>query len=73
MTARASHPTTAKACPNIKVTAQSLDYNAMLNKLRTAALGTAAPMVARLPIQWGGEFAAKGQLAELKPSDICGR
>ena len=36
--------------PNIKVTAQNIDYNQMLDKLRTAALGRAAPMVGRLPI-----------------------
>ena len=59
-----------KAYPNIKVTKQNLDYNEMLNKLRTAALGRAAPMVARLPILWGVEFAAKGQLMELKPEDL---
>ena len=39
----------------------------MLDKLRTAALGKAAPMVARLPILWGVEFAAKGQLREFGP------
>lgn len=60
----------AKTYPNIKVTKQNLDYNEMLNKLRTAALGKAAPMVARLPILWGVEFAAKGQLREFKPEDI---
>ena len=42
----------------------------MLTKLRAAALGTAAPMVAKLPILWGVEFAAKGQLEELKPEDV---
>ena len=45
---------------------QNLDYNQMLDKLRTAAAGNAAPDVARLPILWGAEFAAKGQLAEIK-------
>jgi len=60
----------AKTYPNITVDRQSLDYNDMLNKLRTAALGNAAPMVARLPILWGVEFAAKGQLMELKPEDV---
>ena len=44
---------------------QNLDYNQMLDKLRTAAAGNAAPDVARLPILWGAEFAAKGQLAEV--------
>ena len=56
--------------PNIKVQAQSLNYNEMLDKLRTAALGKAAPMVARLPILWGVEFAAKNQLAEFGPATV---
>ncbi len=34
---------------------QNLDYNQMLDKLRTAAAGNAAPDVARLPILWGAE------------------
>jgi multiple sugar transport system substrate-binding protein len=59
-----------KMYPSIKVTRQNLDYNDMLNKLRTAALGKAAPMVARLPILWGVEFAAKGQLLEFGPADV---
>ena len=56
--------------PNIEVEAQNIGYNDMLNKLRTAALGNAAPMVARLPILWGVEFAAKGQLQDLGPEDV---
>ena len=60
----------AKTYPNIKVNAQNLDYNQMLDKLRTAALGKSAPMVARLPILWGPEFAAKGQLMEFGPKDV---
>ena len=60
----------AKTYPNIKVTKQNLDYNDMLNKLRTAALGRAAPMVARMPILWGAEFAAKKQLVPMSPTDI---
>jgi multiple sugar transport system substrate-binding protein len=56
--------------PNIPTTVgdnvQNLDYNQMLDKLRTAAAGNAAPDVARLPILWGAEFAAKGQLAEIQ-------
>jgi multiple sugar transport system substrate-binding protein len=59
-----------KLYPNIKVTRQNLDYNTMLDKLRTAALGRSAPMVARLPILWGSEFAAKGQLMEFGPKDV---
>jgi multiple sugar transport system substrate-binding protein len=45
---------------------QNLDYNQMLDKIRTAAAGNAAPDVARLPILWSPEFAAKGQLAEVQ-------
>jgi multiple sugar transport system substrate-binding protein len=60
----------AKTYPNITVTKQNLDYNEMLNKTRTAALGKAAPMVARFPILWGVEFAAKGQLMEFGPEDV---
>jgi multiple sugar transport system substrate-binding protein len=51
--------------PNIEVDVQNLDYNQMLDKLRTAALGKAAPAVAKMPILWGVEFAAKGQLSEV--------
>ena len=60
----------AKTYPNIKVEKQSLDYNDMLNKTRTAALGKAAPMVAKFPILWGVEFAAKGQLMEFGPETV---
>jgi multiple sugar transport system substrate-binding protein len=60
----------AETYPNIKVTAQNLDYNQMLDKLRTAALGRAAPMVGRMPILWGVEFAAKGQLMAFAPPDV---
>ncbi len=60
----------AKTYPNITVEKQNLDYNQMLNKVRTAALGNAAPMVAKFPILWGVEFAAKGQLMPLKPEDV---
>ncbi|MBV9814051.1 MAG: sugar ABC transporter substrate-binding protein [Acetobacteraceae bacterium] len=60
----------AKTYPNIQVDKQNLDYNQMLDKLRTAALGNAAPMVAKMPIMWGVEFAAKGQLKEFGPHDI---
>jgi len=56
--------------PNIEIEKQNLDYNQMLDKLRTAALGNAAPMAARLPILWGVEFAAKGQLQEFSPADV---
>ena len=56
--------------PNIVVEKQNLGYNDMLNKARTAAIGNAAPMVAKFPILWGVEFAAKGQLMELGPAMV---
>ena len=60
----------AKTYPNIELVKQNLDYNAMLDKLRTASIGKSAPMVARLPILWGSEFAAKGQLMAFGPTDV---
>lgn len=60
----------AETYPNITVDAQNIGYNDLLNKIRTAALGNAAPMVARLPILWGSEFASKGQLSEMSPEDV---
>jgi multiple sugar transport system substrate-binding protein len=63
-----------KAYPGIPLvtgeSVQNLDYNQMLDKIRTAAAGNAAPDVARMPILWGVEFAAKGQLAEIKLEDF---
>ena len=60
----------AKTYPNIQLEKQNLDYNQIFDKIRTAALGNAAPMVVRLPILGGVEFAAKGQLRELGPTDV---
>jgi multiple sugar transport system substrate-binding protein len=61
--------TMAELYPNIPLepgnNVQNLHYNDMLDKVRTAALGNAAPDVARMPILWGVEFAAKEQLAEV--------
>ena len=51
-------------------TVQNLDYNQMLDKLRTAAAGNAAPITAKLPIMWAVEFAAKGLLQEMGPTDF---
>jgi multiple sugar transport system substrate-binding protein len=55
--------------PNISMevgdNVQNVGYNDMLDKIRTAALGAAAPDVARMPILWGVEFAAKQQLSEV--------
>ncbi len=56
--------------PNIELTVQNINYNQMLDKLRTASLGRAAPMLARMPILWGVEFAAKGFLQEMGPEDV---
>ncbi len=56
--------------PNITVDAQNIDYNQLLDKLRTATLGNAAPMVVRLQILGGVEFASKGYFKELKPEDV---
>ena len=60
----------AKTYPNITIEKQSFTYNDLLDKIRTAALGKAAPMVARLTLLWAPELAAKGFLNELKPEDV---
>jgi multiple sugar transport system substrate-binding protein len=60
----------AKTYPNITVEKQSFTYDQILDKLRTAALGNAAPMVARLMLLWAPELAAKGFLHELRPEDV---
>jgi multiple sugar transport system substrate-binding protein len=56
--------------PNIETDAQNIDYNVLLDKLRTTLLGNAGPMVVRLQIVGGVEFASKGYFQELKPEDI---
>ena len=56
--------------PNIQTDVQSITYNELLDKFRTALLGNAAPMVVRLQILGGVEFAAKGYLQALKPEDV---
>ena len=56
--------------PNITIDKLNLGYNDMATKLRTAALGRAAPTVVRLMLLWGCEFAAKGQLMEFAPEDV---
>jgi multiple sugar transport system substrate-binding protein len=58
------------AYPNITTDVQSITYNELLDKFRTALLGNAAPMVVRLQILGGVEFAAKGYLNPLKPEDV---
>ena len=52
-----------KTYPNIELEEQGITYNDLLDKFRTALLGNAAPMVVRLQILGGTEFAAKGYLA----------
>src|SRR3569623_1814585 len=56
--------------PNITVEKTNIDYNSIADKLRTAALGNAAPKCVLLLLLWGSEFASKGQLAEFKPEDV---
>ena len=56
--------------PNIQLEDQGITYNDLLDKFRTALLGNAAPMVVRLQILGGTEFAAKGYLQPLKPEDV---
>ena len=59
-----------KTYPNIQLEEQALTYNDLLDKFRTALLGNAGPMVVRLQILGGVEFASKGYLQELKPEDV---
>lgn len=49
---------------------QNVNYNDLLDKLRTAATGNAAPDVAKMPILWGVEFAARGQTREIALEDF---
>lgn len=56
--------------PNIATDAQNIDYNQLLDRLRTALLGNAGPMALRLQILGGVEFASKGYFQELKPEDV---
>lgn len=56
--------------PNIELEEQGITYNELLDKFRTALLGNAAPMVIRLQILGGTEFASKGYLEPLKPEDV---
>jgi multiple sugar transport system substrate-binding protein len=56
--------------PNIDLQEQALNYNDLLDKFRTALLGNAGPMVIRLQILGGAEFASKGYIEELSPEDV---
>ena len=59
-----------KTYPNIETDYQNIDYNQLLDKLRTALLGNAGPAVVRLQIVGSIEFASKGYFEELKPEDV---
>jgi multiple sugar transport system substrate-binding protein len=56
--------------PNIETDNQNIDYNTLLDKLRTATLGNAGPMVVRLQILGGIEFASKGYFQEKKTEEV---
>ena len=60
----------AEYYPNITLQNENIGYNDLLDKIRTAAAGGAAPDVARMPIMWGVEFAARGQLQEVQLEDF---
>ena len=57
--------TFALVYPNITLDNQNINYNDMLDKIRTASAGGAAPDVAKMPILWGVEFAARGDTSEI--------
>lgn len=63
----------ASAYPNIPLadgdSALNISYNDLLDKVRTAAIGSAAPAVCKMPILWGSEFAGRGQLQEIHLED----
>ncbi len=56
--------------PGLTVDRQNIDYNDLLDKIRTAAAGGAAPDVAKMPILWGVEFAARGDTAGDHPRGL---
>jgi multiple sugar transport system substrate-binding protein len=56
--------------PNIELETQGITYNELLDKFRTSLLGNAGPMVIRLQILGGAEFASKGYFEPLKPEDV---
>jgi multiple sugar transport system substrate-binding protein len=49
---------------------ESLTYGDMVDQIRTAAFGNAAPNVANLMLLWGVEFAARGMLEEIDLADF---
>ena len=52
--------------PDVNLQNENVGYNDLLDKVRTSAAGGAAPDVVRMPILWGVEFAARGQLREIQ-------
>ena len=60
-----SWPPSPRYYPSITLDNQNIGYNDLLDKIRTAAAGGAAPDVAKLPILWGVEFAARGDTSEI--------
>ncbi len=63
----------AETYPNIPLIAGenlvNIGYNDLLDRVRTAATGSAAPAVCKMPILWGSEFAARGELQEIVLED----
>ena len=55
--------------PSMQLDVQNVDYNELLDKSRVAAAGGASPGVAKFPILWGVEFAARGLLQEIQLED----
>ncbi len=63
----------AETYPGIPLTSGenlvNIGYNDLLDRVRTAATGSAAPAVCKMPILWGSEFAARGELQEIVLED----
>ncbi|HEY8597757.1 MAG TPA: extracellular solute-binding protein, partial [Thermomicrobiales bacterium] len=55
---------------NVGDQVQNINYNELLDKLRTSSAGNAAPDMVRLQILGGVEFAAKGYLQEINLADF---
>ncbi len=60
----------AKTYPNITVEKQNLDYNGCSTSCARPRWAMPRRCARKLPIMWGVEFAAKGQVQELKPEDV---
>lgn len=55
---------------NVGNQVQNINYNELIDKLRTSSAGNAAPDMVRLQILGGVEFAAKGYLQEINLADF---